>query len=127
MAWTVTSYLVVPVVVIEGKGPLAAYQDSVRLLKRSWGEQIAGNIGFGLIFVLLGIVPVGLFMLAALSGSGAAVATVLVIGVVYLVGLAIVQSTLQAIFQAAVYYYAVDGAAPGGFDDDLLASSFRRR
>lgn len=127
MAWTVTSYLVVPIVVVEGKGPIDAYQHSVKLLKRSWGEQIIGNVGFGLIFLLLGIVPVGLFVLVAWTGSGATIATVIVVGAIYLIGLALVQSTLQAIFQAAVYHYAVEGTAPSGFDTELLEGSFRKR
>lgn len=127
MAWTVTSYLVVPVLVVEGKGPVDAYSESVSLLKRSWGEQLIGNLGFGLIFMLLGILPVGLLMLAAMTGSGLAVMTVIAVSAVYLVILSLIQSTLQAIFQAAVYCYAVDGQAPAGFDEQALAGAFRRR
>lgn len=127
MAWTVTSYLVVPVVVAEGKGPIAAYKSSVQLLKRSWGEQIIGNVSFGLIFVLLGILPVGLVMLVALTGSGVAIGTAIALSAVYLIALALVQSTLQTIYNAAIYRYAVDGSAPSGFDTDSLSQSFRRK
>lgn len=72
-------------------------------------------------------VPVGLFVLVAWTGSGATIATVIVVGAIYLIGLALVQSTLQAIFQAAVYHYAVEGTAPSGFDTELLEGSFRKR
>lgn len=125
MAWAVTSYMVVPVVVMEGKGPINAYRDSVAMLKRSWGEQLIGNVGFGLIFFLLGILPVALVVLVAMTGSGLAIVSVLVISALYLMGLALVSSTLQAIFQAAVYRYVVDGEAPAGFDADALAGAFR--
>lgn len=127
MTWTVTSFLVVPVLVNEGKGPFDAYSDSVAMLKRSWGEQIIGNVSFGLIFMVLGIVPVGLVILATMSGSQPATDAALVICAAYLIVATLVQSTLQAIYQAAVYRYARNGAAPEGFDAELLAGSFRRR
>jgi len=45
----------------------------------------------------------------------------------YLLLSALVQSTLQAIYQAAVYRYASEGRAPEGFDERMLAGSFRRK
>lgn len=125
MAWTVTAFLVVPVVVAEGDGPFAAYKRSVVMLKRTWGEQIIGNVSFGLIFMLLGIVPaIVVIALAAAAGPAAALAAVALV-VIYLVALGLVQSTLQTIYQAAVYRYAADGEAPGGFDKQLIAEAYR--
>ncbi|MDE2139788.1 MAG: hypothetical protein KGL00_02330 [Gammaproteobacteria bacterium] len=125
MAWTVTSFLVVPVLVAEGDGPFTAYKRSVVMLKRTWGEQIIGNVSFGLIFMVLGIVPaIVVIVLAAAAGPAAALAAVALV-VIYLVALGLVQSTLQTIYQAAVYRYAADGKAPGGFDKQLIAEAFR--
>ena len=53
MAWTVVSFLVVPILVIENKGPIAALQDSTALLKKTWGEQLISNFSFGMIFFVL--------------------------------------------------------------------------
>lgn len=127
MTWTVTSFLVIPVLINEGKGPIQAYEDSASMLKRSWGEQIIGNVSFALIFVVLGVVPVGLVVLAVASGSDVAVTTALILAAVYVLVAALVQSTLQAIYQAAVYRYASQGSVPGGFDDEMLAGAFRRK
>lgn len=125
MAWTVTSFLVVPVLVAEGSGPIDSYKRSVVMLKRTWGEQIIGNVSFGLIFMALGIVPaIVVIVLAAAAGPAAALAAVALV-VIYLVALGLVQSTLQTIYQAAVYRYAADGEAPGGFDQQLIAEAFR--
>lgn len=41
IAWSLTSYLVVPVMVNENKGPLDSFMDSVELIKKTWG----GNPG----------------------------------------------------------------------------------
>ena len=125
MAWTVTAFLVVPVLVAEGDGPITAYRRSVEMLKRTWGEQIIGNVSFGLLFMVLGVVPAIIVMLLAAAAGPAALMVVGAIVVIYLVGLGLVQSTLQTIYQAAVYRYAADGEAPGGFDKELIAGAFR--
>lgn len=125
MAWSVTSFLVVPVLVHTGKGPIEAYTDSVSMLKQSWGEQIVGNVSFALLFGILGVLPVGLVLAVAITGSHFATSTVIALSVVYLLLLGLVQATLQAIYQAAVYCYAHTGSAPEGFDEQALANSFR--
>ncbi|MFL7869629.1 MAG: DUF6159 family protein, partial [Anaerolineales bacterium] len=52
LAWNLATYLAVPVLVIEGLGPVEAIKRSTGLLKKTWGEQIVGNFSIGLIFVL---------------------------------------------------------------------------
>lgn len=127
MTWSVTSFLVVPVLVHKGTGPVDAYQDSVAMLTRSWGEQIIGTVSFAWLFVVLGLVPAGVLFGVATTGSLIATGTAAVLCVLYLVVLGLAQSTLQAIYQAAVYCYARTGSAPDGFDERALAHSFRPR
>jgi hypothetical protein len=127
MAWSVTSFLVVPVLVVEGSGPIESYRRSVAMLKRTWGEQIIGNVSFGLIFALFGILPaILLFMVAAKFGPAALLAAGAVL-VVWLIALGLVQSTLQTIYQAAIYRYAANGEAPPGFDGGMIAAAFREK
>ena len=123
MAWTVVSFLVVPILVVEKKGPLQALKESTILLKETWGEQLVGNFSFGLIFFLLGIPGYILIALGIFSGSVVAIVICTILAVIYLIVIALIQSALQAIFQAAVYLYARDGGAPAGFDQGLLADS----
>ncbi|MBS0382728.1 MAG: hypothetical protein JSR56_09855 [Proteobacteria bacterium] len=127
MAWSVTSFLVVPVLVAEGSGPIESYKRSVELLKQTWGEQIIGNVSFGLLFGAFGVVPAILLVLLAWRAGPATVGAVVVIVAVYLVALALVQTTLQTIFQAALYVYAANGEAPPGFDQQLVADAFRQK
>jgi hypothetical protein len=124
MAWSVTSFLVVPVLVAEGTGPIESYKRSVEMLKQTWGEQIIGNVSFGLIFALFGIVPAMILFFLAIGAGAAAILAVGAILVVWLVVLALIQSTLQTIYQAAIYLYAANGEAPPGFDNQLVAEAF---
>lgn len=125
MAWSVTSFLVVPVLVAEGSGPIESYKRSVEMLKSTWGEQIIGNVSFGLLFALFGIVPAAILFFLVLQVGQAAMLIVGAILVTWLVALALVQSTLQTIYQVAIYLYAANGEAPTGFDNQLVADAFR--
>ena len=130
MAWNLATYLVVPVLVVENVGPIEAIQRSTSLLKRTWGEQIAGNFSIGLVFGLIAllavlVVGVPVMLLAAATGSaviiGLGVAlVVLVVAVISLVG-----STLNGIYVAALYRYAVDGeTSPQFFGASMIQDAF---
>jgi hypothetical protein len=123
MAWTMVSFLVVPVLVIEKKSPIDALKESTLLLKKTWGEQLVGNFSFGLIFILLNIPAFILIVLGITSGSGATIITCIILAVIYILVIALIQSALQAIFQTAVYLYARGGEVPVGFAPELLANS----
>ncbi|MGH8191435.1 MAG: DUF6159 family protein [Rhodanobacteraceae bacterium] len=127
MAWAVTAFLVVPVLVVEGSGPIESYKRSVEMLKRTWGEQIVGNMSFGLIFALFGILPAILLFVVAMNLGAAAMMVAGAILVVWVVALALVQSTLQTIYQVAIYCYAANGEAPPGFGNQLVAEAFREK
>ncbi|HJR13588.1 MAG TPA: DUF6159 family protein [Rhodanobacteraceae bacterium] len=127
MAWSVTSFLVVPVLVVEGSGPIESYKRSVEMLKRTWGEQIIGNVSFGLIFALFGVVPAIILFFIAIQAGKVALLVIAAILVIYLVALGLIQSTLQTIYQVAIYLYAANGEAPAGFDSQLVADAFREK
>ncbi|NIS68695.1 MAG: hypothetical protein GTO12_06990 [Proteobacteria bacterium] len=127
MAWTVISFLVIPIMVIEKKGPITALKESTRLLRKTWGEQLIGNFSFGLVFFVISI-PAFLFIAVAFqSVNGQALIYVISLAVIYFIFIALIQSTLQAIFQAAIYLYARDGQIPEGFQSELLKNAMAPR
>lgn len=125
MAWTVVSFLVVPILVIENKGPIAALKDSTVLLKKTWGEQLTSNFSFGMIFFILSIPAFGLIVLGLWLGGAVSVVTCISLAAIYLIVLALIQSALQAIFQTALYLYARDGQVPEGFQAGVLEGALR--
>ena len=107
-AWTIITFLVVPVLVVENKGPIDAMKESARLLKQTWGEQLMGSFSFGLIFGLLFLPGIGaLFFGGYLMVDVSRPVGLAVMGtaVTYFVLLALVQSALHSIFQAALYVH----------------------
>jgi hypothetical protein len=131
LAWTVATFLVVPVLASQAVGPVDAVKRSVELLKRSWGENLIGNVGLGTAFglmtflaLLVGAVLIG--GAVALHSLPAVVVAVVVVAV-GLVLLSLVQASLQGIYAAALYRYAEAGEVGAGFDQALLESAFRAK
>ena len=130
VAWTLATFLVVPVLVVENVGPIDALKKSVALLKRTWGENAIGNVGigfaFGLLMFLAILASIALVMGSAMVSPKLALAVGL-LAVFGLVMLGILQSALSGIYSAALYRYAVDGAAPAGFEGTAIATAFAKR
>ncbi len=128
-AWNIATFLVVPVLAVEGVGPIDAIKRSVYLLRRTWGEQIAGNVGIGTVFGLIsfGIVMLGMIFagLAFIALESAALAiAIIVLMVIGLILIGLVNSTLSGIYAAAVYQYAETGHTGGFFDDNVVQRTF---
>lgn len=129
-AWTLATFLVVPVLVSRDIGPIDALKESVRLLKRTWGENAVGQIGIGAAFGLItfGVVVVGVLLtiLAAQASWMLAVAVGLVFGLGVLL-LGIYQAALSGIYSAALYRYAVSHETPDAFRGTDLAHAFESK
>lgn len=129
MAWTLASFLVVPILVSRDVGPVDAVKESIGLLKRTWGENVAGNVGigmaFGLITMLVVVAVIAMVIAAAATGGATLAIVVAVIGALAIALVAVIQAALSGIYSAAVYRYAVDGIAPAGFAGPQLQSAFQ--
>ncbi|HVF33889.1 MAG TPA: DUF6159 family protein [Candidatus Saccharimonadia bacterium] len=129
-AWTVASFLAVPVLVVENVGPVDAVKRSVDLLRRTWGENIIGNAGVGLAFFLMYLV-LGLVAAAAVTFASSVslvlTATIGALAVAAFVVLALVHASLSGIYAAALYRFAAEGETGGAFASNALDQAFRAR
>jgi hypothetical protein len=130
VAWTLVTFLVLPVLVIEGVGPVAAIRRSAELLRGTWGEQVAGTASIGLVMgaITLGVIVIGgaiTFLVADVSGTLVAIALTATVLVVVFV--ALLSSALAGIFNVALYRYAA-GQEPGpAFPKEALVGAFEAR
>ena len=129
LAFTVATFLTVPILVTRDVGPIDAVKESAVLLKKTWGENIIGNAGMGFVFFLfyLGAIVVGVVLIVGVAQTANAALILLIVALVVLavIGLALVQAALQGVYSAALYRYATEGNAGGSFPDALLGEAFR--
>ncbi len=126
IAWSVISYLVIPLIVVEKTNPLVAMDQSMEMMRKTWGEQVMGNFSFGLVFTLFSL-PVLPFILLLNSKWGTpSLLPAFSIAVIYLIVLGIFQSALQTVFNAVMYVFARDGKVPEGFSAGQLNDAMRR-
>ena len=132
VAWAVVTYFVVPVLVVDGVGPIEAVKRSSAILRRTWGESVGGEGGLGIISFLL-LLPVVLVIgIVAAFGRGlnADVATVVVLAAIivpYVLAHTVVFAALGTIFRTGTYIYATTGKAPASMDPALLQGAFRKK
>jgi hypothetical protein len=129
LAWNVATYLVVPVLVVEGVGPIEAVKRSAHLLKKTWGEQFVGEASIGGVFFLLFF---ALCLIAcpaiAFAASTESIATLVIVGAIFVVvmlALGLISSALSGIYTAAVYRYAAEGETGGYFDAEIVKNTFK--
>jgi hypothetical protein len=131
LAWNMATFLVVPVLVAEDVGPVEAIRQSASYLKRTWGEQIVGNIGMGIVFGLISVgtllAGVVLIVAAAATESAFLIIFVAVCLLMAFVAIALVSSALSGIYAAAVYRYAAEGETGGFFTPAMVKSAFRAK
>jgi len=130
VGWSLITFLAVPVIALEGTGPLQTLKRSSSLFKSRWGAQVTGNIAIGGAVFLFGILPSALLIFAGFlvwASASFAGALLLVIGVIGLAISILVSSALSNIFGVALYRYALDGEAVGGFTPEELNSAVRTK
>jgi hypothetical protein len=127
--WTLATFLVVPVLVARDVGPLDAISESATLFKRTWGENVIGQSGIGVVFALIYIsvvlCSVLLLFVVAATHSLILIMLVLFLGVSAFIFTALVHSALSGIYAAALYRFATDRKGTQGFDAKAMQLAFQ--
>src|SRR5262249_28650863 len=126
LAWNLVTFLVVPILVLEDLGVGDALKRSKDMFKKTWGENVIGQGGLGIVG-FLAMLP-GLLLIGIGAAIGTAGLIVLgTVGVIWILGSAVVVSALSGIYRTALYHFAANGQVPGEFSDLDLHDAFRPR
>lgn len=131
VVWTIASYFVVPILVVEGVGPIEAVKRSTATIRKTWGESLTAHVtvsAISLVVFLVCLVPAIAGVAVAVS-IGSIVPGVIGIALTILgmIAAGLITSTLQMIVVAATYRYASTGLVPEHFDGELLKQAFRTK
>lgn len=130
MAWSLITFLAVPVIAIEGAGPVGTLKRSASIFRQKWGQQITGNIAIGGIVFLVGVLPAVALIVAGVAlwpSASFLGALLVVVGALALAIALLISKALSGIFGVALYRYATDGEAVGGFTSGELESAVRTK
>ena len=119
-AWNIVTWLVLPVIIVEGLGPIAAVKRSVALLKQTWGENLIAQAGLGLISLLLMLPGIAVFALVSFAIPFIGIPLMLI----WIFAIASFMSALGAVYRTALYRFAVGLPAGGTFTDAQLTAAF---
>jgi len=129
LAWTLVTLLVLPILVIEGVGVKEALTRSAAAFKRTWGENVVGNGGIGLIsglamltgvLLCLGIIMIGvsteLWPLGVIGG---------ILMVIWIILVSVFSTALSGVFRTALYRYAMFGESSLVYSQDMIENAFK--
>jgi Family of unknown function (DUF6159) len=134
-AWSLITFMAVPVITFEGTGPWSTLKRSATLFKERWAGQVTGNVAIGGIVFLLGILPavaliaIGIYAWTSNDGGGslAGGAVIVAFGVALLAVSMLILQALRGVFGVALYRFASSGEVPSGYTQDELESAVRVR
>lgn len=126
-AWSVLTFLTVPIIMLEDVGPVNALKRSGELVKRTWGENLVAQAGFGIIGMLAMLPGIAVIALGIATGSVVVAVALGIVGAVWLSIVLVVLSAMSGIYRVALYRFAVDGKAPPAFADAQLGEAFGQR
>jgi hypothetical protein len=126
LAFSVVSFLALPVIMFEGRGAVASLRRSTELLRRSWGENVTFNFAMGGLLLLV-LFPVAVS--GGLAASAGSIPFAVAFGgtmalFVVLFGL---LEALTAVFQTALYRWTQDLPTGPAFSDQQMHAAFDLR
>jgi hypothetical protein len=127
MAWSLLTFFVVPVMILENVSVTDSIKKSGALFKKTWGENAVGQFSMGLVFfllALLGIIPIVIGVFSAISGSVALMIVFFGVAFLYWLILGILNASLNGIFMTALYNYASKGTVVAGFSEESIKGAY---
>ncbi|MGB0744877.1 MAG: DUF6159 family protein [Opitutales bacterium] len=123
-AWTALTYFVIPVIVSQGLGPVAAIKESMNVLKKEWGTALMGNFSMGTFgfLLMLPVILVGI-VLGIYVDVVVALAICIPLGILAL----LTSTTADAIFKAYLYSYATGKTLPEGVETFGMRDAFSQK
>ena len=123
LAWSLITFLTIPILVLEDVGVVDAFKRSGTLFKKTWGENVAGQAGLGIIGFLAVLPGIAVFAIGASLGT---------IGLVVFGGISVSGSSsatvvvaLSGIYRTALYHFASSGEVPADFAGTDFQATFK--
>ena len=124
LAWNLVTFLTIPILVIEDVAVKHAFTRSKDLFKKTWGENVVGQAGLGVLGFIAVLPAIAIIALGTALGT-AGLIVLGAIGVVWLVVASTVLAALNGIYRTALYRFATSGEVPPDFAGSDFQGAFR--
>jgi hypothetical protein len=124
VAWNLVTFLAVPVIALEGTGPIDTLKRSAQIFRERWGEQVTGQVSIGFVVAIAAIIPAAILVaIGVLIGGAVAIGVFVGLAVVIVIVAGIISTALSQIFAVALYRFATGTGTTGAFTEAELANS----
>ena len=107
-AWWMTTFFVIPIIVLEKNGVFESMKESPELFEKTWGENIVASMGTGIInFLVMLFIIIICLPLLLLGEIGVALGFIIIVAGITLSCLFF--TACDAVNRASMYYYAKTG------------------
>jgi hypothetical protein len=131
IAWSVANVFSICTIVdsSDGISLFNPTKKSTELIRKTWGTSLVASFSLGIISFLailpgVGLLATGVINTLVRSNAEGLHPSMFVLpampGLILIFAASLITSALTIILKTAVYYYAVTGVAPSGFDHELL-------
>ncbi len=125
-AWSIITYFVIPVIVVEGVGAFKALGRSTSIIKQTWGESLAAHFSIGWLLFIINLPAILIFVVIAITGSLPPALMGILIGcaAMWLVFTTVMGLAAKSVLTMALYQYSATGTAPDVYDTHKLRYAF---
>jgi hypothetical protein len=128
-AWSLATFFIVPVLALEGVGPVDATRRSIQIVRKRWGEGVVGATAIGGIYVIVmfASIALGILGLTFISITPVLGVALLVLAIVVFALGIVANVAVSQLFRFVLYEYAVANQALGPIQAADLDAAFKPR
>ncbi len=125
--WVVASQLVLPLIVIEGKRPIAALRESAALITNTWGAPVTPRFSHAFWITIVRILAMLPFFIALLIGGKLTIIIGSYLSVFGVMLLTLLNSSSRAVLFTALYWFSKKQVTPPDFAVEELQNAYFKR
>lgn len=122
-SWSMVSYFVVPILVVDKVNVFSALRRSVDVMSHTWGKGAISKLGLYWFFLLLNI-PTAIMFAMGHYPEGPWPNSLTLVVLLYIYGTIVVYQTANSVLSVVLYKYASDGTVVPGFKEEHLKLAF---
>lgn len=126
IGWGLLTFFIVPVLMFEKLGVISSIKESGKLFKKTWGENVIGNISIGFFFMIIGLLGIIPIIIAFLTGLKVVIISAIILVILYWLILGVISSSLGGIFKTTLYNYAKTGNI-AFYNPEIIKSAFKEK